>query len=111
MDQWDIYNYAFPHPIGEHPVVITSPSELAMNPDIRDLNGFMVTTLREARAPRKLEVVLDEADSLHHLSVVRVHPIYQLSKDKLTHRLGRLSEGRIQALIRKIIEVYRYHLR
>jgi mRNA-degrading endonuclease toxin of MazEF toxin-antitoxin module len=109
MEQWDVYYYDFPPPIGRHPVVVISPSEQAANPAVEAVNIIKITTLREARAPKKLEVALDEEDSLSHLSAARVHPIYLVLKEDLYDRQGSVCLQRRQALSRKFIEVFRFY--
>jgi hypothetical protein len=107
MKQWEIFDYPFPHPIGTHPAVILSPNEPVANPDLKEINVLLVTSVRAGYEPGKYDVMLNSADGLVHLSRVRVFPIYQIVKMDLGARRGALSLIRQQALVKKIREVYR----
>jgi hypothetical protein len=107
MKQWEIYDYEFPHPTGLHPAVILSPDEPLANPDIREINVLIVTTVRADYRPAKLDVMLNGADGLDHLSRVRVHPIYQVSKKDLRGLRGLLSPTRRKVVAKLLREIYR----
>ena len=107
MTQWEIYDYSFPDPIGPHPAIIFSPTEVADNPDILFVNVLMVVSLRAARPVRKFEVALNGADGLDNLSVVKVLPIYLVAKSDLGRRRGFVIRVRQQSISGKIREAYR----
>ena len=107
MKQWDIYQYPFPDPIGHHPVVILTPNEQASNPDLHHVNVLMVVSLRTDRVLKKLEVALNGADGLDHLSAVKVLPIHLIHKKDLGAKRGSVGQTRQKAIAAKIREVYR----
>jgi hypothetical protein len=107
MTQWEIYDYPFPDPIGLHPVIVLSPSEIAENPDVLDVNVFMVVSLRAARPLKKFEVALNGADGLDNLSAAKVLPIYFVKKSDLGRKRGFVTRIRQQILTAKIREAYR----
>jgi hypothetical protein len=87
--------------------VLLSPDEPLANADIHEVNVLIVTTVRSGYRPGKLDVMLNGADGLDHLSRVRVHPVYQISKKDLGRRRGCLSMTRRAVIARLIREVYR----
>jgi hypothetical protein len=107
MKQWEIFDYAFPHSVGLHPAVILTPNEPLANPDIREINLLLVTTVRAGYQPGKYDILLNGADGLDHLSRVRVFPIYQAAKVDMKGFRGVLSTVRQKVVARKIREVYR----
>jgi hypothetical protein len=107
MKQWEVFDYHFRHPIGVHPAVILTPTEPLANPDLREINLLIVTTVRAGYQPGKYDVMLNGADGLDHLSRVRVYPIYQVFKEDLGRYRGVLSSTRQQAVTKKIRDVYR----
>ena len=107
MRQWDIVDYPFQHPIGDHPAVILSPDQIVANPDTIRINVLIVTTVRAGYQPGRYDVMLNGADGLDHLSRVRVSPIYEVDISDLGHRRGVLSATRQKVLAKKIREVYR----
>ena len=107
MKQWDVVDYSFPDPVGLHPAVVLSPDSAVSNPDIIWINLLIITTVRPGYQAGKLDVMLNGADGLDHLSRVRVSPIWQAKKALLGHRRGTLSATRQKLLARKIREVYR----
>jgi hypothetical protein len=107
MKQWEILDYSFPHPVGKHPAVILTPNEPLANPDLKEINVLIVTSVRVGYEPGKYDVMLNGADGLDHLSRVRVFPIYQVAKIDLGGRRGALSLTRQRAIAKKIREVYR----
>ena len=107
MRQWDIFDFRFDHPIGTHPAVILSPDEATLNPDIKQLNVLIVTTVRPDCRPHRNDVMLNEADGLDHLSRVKVLPIVIANKNESGRRRGALSFTRQKAVAKKIREVYR----
>jgi len=107
MEQWDVFDFPFEHPIGPHPAVILSPTEVASNPDIRQVNVLIITTVRADYQPGRYDVMLNGADGLDHLSRVRVLPIFQIDKSYAGKRRGTLSTTRRRAVAQKIKDVYR----
>jgi mRNA-degrading endonuclease toxin of MazEF toxin-antitoxin module len=107
MKQWDIFDYEFRHPIGLHPAVLLTPDAILANPDWHEINVLIVTTVRAGYQPRPLDVMLNGADGLNHLSRARVHPIYEIDKRDLRGFRGTLSSVRQKALAGKIREIYR----
>ena len=80
MKQWEIFDYHFRHPIGPHPAVILTPDEPLANPDLREVNVLIVTTVRAGYAPTRYDVMLNGADGLDHLSRLRVLPIFRIDR-------------------------------
>jgi hypothetical protein len=107
MKQWDVVDYSFPDPVGLHPAVVLSPESAISNPDIIWINLLIVTTVRRGYHAGKLDVMLNGADGLEHLSRVRVSPIWQADKALLGRQRGALSTTRQKVLAKKIREVYR----
>jgi mRNA-degrading endonuclease toxin of MazEF toxin-antitoxin module len=107
MMQWEIYDYSFPDPIGSHPAIVLSPTEVADNPDIHFVNVLMVVSVRAARPMRKFEVALNGADGLDNLSVAKVLPVYLVAKMDLGRKRGLVTRLRQQALAGRIREAYR----
>jgi mRNA-degrading endonuclease toxin of MazEF toxin-antitoxin module len=107
MKQWDIFDFRFDHPIGTHPAVILSPDEAALNPDIKQLNVLIVTTVRSDYRLHRNDVMLNGADGLDHLSRVKVLPIVLANKTEAGRKRGTLSMTRQRIVTRKIREVYR----
>lgn len=107
MKQWDIHQYPFPEPIGPHPVIILTPDEQASNADLHHVNVLMVVSLRGGRGLKKLEVALNGADGLDHLSATKVLPIHLIHKKDLGEKRGVVSTLRRKAIAAKICEVYR----
>jgi hypothetical protein len=107
VKQWEIFDYEFPHTVGSHPAVILTPNDPMANPDLKEINILIVTTVRTGYQPGKYDVLLDAADGLDHLSRVRVYPIYQASKLDLRGYRGVLSSTRQKVVAKKIREVYR----
>ena len=76
MEQWEVFDFPFEHPIGTHPAVILSPTEVASNRDIKQVNVLIITTVQADYRPSRYDVMLNGADGLDHLSRVRVLPIF-----------------------------------
>jgi len=90
MRQWDIIDFAFPHPIGLHPAVVLTPDEPASNQDIPRVNVLIVTTVRADYRAGRYDVMLNGADGLDHLSRVRVLPIIDIPKLAAGRRRGHI---------------------
>lgn len=106
MRQWDIF--LFPFRVEQaHPAVIISPDERSMNPDIKDVNALLCTSVRLSREPKIYEAILDEADGLDWKTAVRCDLIYMLSKSEFPERRGRVSARRRAEIARKIFSVMR----
>jgi mRNA-degrading endonuclease toxin of MazEF toxin-antitoxin module len=107
MRQWDIFDFPFPHPIGLHPAVVLSPDEVAGNNDISAVNVLIVTRVRADYRMGRLDVMLNGADGLDHLSRVRVAPIFQVDRSDFGRHRGSLSSARQKAIQSKIREIFR----
>jgi mRNA-degrading endonuclease toxin of MazEF toxin-antitoxin module len=106
MQQWDIFNFRFDHPIGAHPAVIFSPTNVVQNQDIAFLNVLIVTTVRATYRPSRYDVMLNGADGLDHLSRVSVQPIFRIARQFMGERRGALSSVRQRAVVQKLREIY-----
>ncbi len=106
MQQWDIFDFVFDHPIGPHPAVILSPTEVASNPDIKQVNVLIVTTVRPGYQPGRYDMMLNGADGLDHLSRVRVLPIFQIDKSYVGRKRGSIGTVRRRALSQKLKVAY-----
>jgi hypothetical protein len=107
MQQWDIFDFGFDHPIGMHPAVIFSPTDVVQNRDIAFLNVLVVTTVRAGYKPSKYDIMLNGADGLDHLSRVSVQPVFRIARNFMGGKRGTLSTTRQRAVVQKIREIYR----
>lgn len=106
MRQWDVFLFPF-HVEQVHPAVIISPDERSINPDIKDVNALLCTSVRLNREPKIHEAILDEADGLDWKTAVRCDLIYMLSKSEFLERRGRVSARRRVEIARKLFSVRR----
>ena len=106
MRQWDIF--LFPFRVEQvHPAAIISPDERAANPDIKDVNALLCTSIRLNREPKIYEAILDEAGGLDWKTGVRCDLIYMLAKSEFRERRGRVSARRRVEIARKLFSVMR----
>ena len=106
MNQWDILSYPFDRE-GEHPAVIISNDERCSNPDLDHVNVLLCTSAKLNRAPKKHEIILDEADGLDWKTAVRCDVFYLLPKSEFAESRGKVSEVRRRQITRKIMECLR----
>lgn len=102
MKQWDIY--LFPFRLEQpHPVVVLSNDERCLNPDYREVNGLLCTTVRLNRGPKDNEFILDEADGLDWKTAVRCDVIHLLPKAAFGERRGRVVARRRLGITQRMI--------
>lgn len=101
MKQWDIFLYPF-RVEQSHPAVVISPDERCGNPDLKEVNALICTSVRLNRGPKENEFILDESDGLDWKTAVRCDLIYFLSKAKFGERRGRVAAPRRPALARHV---------
>src|SRR6266446_2241994 len=100
--QWDIANFDFPAPVGEHPVVIISNPDRAARAKL--VNVFYSTTQRQSRPPGVDEVLLNSADGLDWETYCRCDHIFSVERDRLKTRPkpGKISVERRRQISAKI---------
>src|SRR5213592_2980403 len=82
--QWDVANFDFPPPVGEHPVVIISNADRASRAKL--VNVLYCTTQRQSRPPGLDEVLLNSADGLDWETFCRCDHIFSVERDRLKPR-------------------------
>lgn len=108
--QWDIGNFEFPQPIGEHPVVIISNPERAARSKL--VNVLYCTSQRQSRPPGPDEVLLNGADGLDWETYCRCDHIFSVERDRVKARLNpaKVTISRRRQIAMKLIEMYRLQL-
>src|SRR6266566_4457576 len=107
--QWDVANFDFPPPVGEHPVVIIS------NPDrtarAKLVNVLYCTTRRQSRPPGPDEVLLNNADGLDWETYCRCDHIFSVEAGKLKRRVNpaKVTLERQREDSSKIVRLFRFH--
>lgn len=109
MKQWEICFYPFERE-NPHPVVILSNDERCGNEMLEYVNALLCTTARLNRAPKKHEVILDEADGLDWKTAVRCDFLYALPKSEFRESRGIISGLRRKEITRKLVECLRLPL-
>ena len=108
--QWDIGNFDFPAPVGEHPVVIIS------NPDrvgrAKLVNVLYCTTQRQSRPPGPDEVLLNSADGLDWETYCRCDHIFSVEREQLKRRPkpASVSAPRRRQIAARIVDLFRFQL-
>ena len=82
--QWEVANFDFPAPVGEHPVVIISNPDRAARAKL--VNVLYCTTQRQARPPGLDEVLLNSADGLDWETYCRCDHIFSVETIRLKRR-------------------------
>jgi mRNA-degrading endonuclease toxin of MazEF toxin-antitoxin module len=90
-----------------HPAVIISNDETCQNPGIEEVNALLCTSAKVNREPKNTEEVLDEADGLDWMTMVRCDRIHLLPKARFDDRKGSVTEERRHLIARRMIEVLR----
>ena len=107
--QWDIGNFDFPAPVGEHPVVIISNPDRAGRAKL--VNVLYCTTQRQSRPPGPDEVLLNSADGLEWETYCRCDHIFSVERGQLKPRPrpGQVSAPRRRQIAAMIVELFRFH--
>ena len=106
MKQWDVFMF----PVSKerrYPAVIISNDETCQNPDIEEVNALLCTSVRVNRAAKTTEEIVDEADGLDWLTLVRCDKIHLLPKSRFDDKKGHVTEERRHLIARKMVEVLR----
>ena len=106
MRQWGIYDYPFAEE-GSHPVLIISNPARAENEAFAELNGLFCRSVRPHFQPKAFHFLLDEADGLDNVTVVRCDHVYALQRRFVGTSRGVVSVARRLALFRKVMECFR----
>lgn len=107
LHQWDIVLVPYPTATNPHYLVLLSPDSLAANPDFRNLNGLVCSTLRPPDRPlRSHEVFLDAADTFDHKTACRCHLVIEFAREDILTTRGRVSAARQLAIKRKLREIF-----
>ena len=105
--QWDIANFDFPAPVGEHPVVLIShPDRAALS---KLVNVLYCTTQRQARPPGPDEVLLNAEDGFDWETFCRCDHIFSVERDRLKRRPGpgKVTLERRRQISARIIHLFR----
>lgn len=101
--QWDICK---DKATGHWFVLISPPERLGgRGPKSGQFNGLMCFTLHGT--PKSVDVVLDQADGLDRPTGCQCDLFFPLLASNLHNKVGTVSFVRQQAIIRKIVEVFR----
>ncbi len=109
MKPWEIWTFDFTDE-DSHPAVIISNQDRIDNPDIERVNVLFCTTLRgpasreRATRLRKTEALLDRADGLDWLTIVKCDALHFVKKSGLYQRRGEVSYFRRLEISRKMAE-------
>ena len=90
-----------------HPLIVFSNDEACADANRASLNVLFGSTKRPAMASRPFEIVCDEADGFEKSTVIDCSRVFFISKGKLGHRLGSVSQVRRVQTCRRIAEVFR----
>ena len=109
--QWDVANFEFPAPVGEHPVVIISNPDRAARAKL--VNVLYCTTQKQSRPPGPDEVLLDSADGLDWETYCRCDHIFSIERDRLKRRgrAGKVTLERRWQISAKLIHLFRLEFR
>jgi len=103
-DQFDVWEFDFPQK-GPHPVVLISPPDRCARSKI--VNVLFCPSQRQSRMPYPFEVTLNGADGMDWETFCDCSIVYAIESAKLTHRRGRVSRERRNAIRAKIRDVFR----
>ena len=109
MRPWEIWTFDFTEE-DSHPAVILSNQARIDNPDIERVNVLFCTTLRGAASKeraahlKKTEALLDRADGLDWLTIVKCDALHFVKKGGLYQRRGEVSYFRRLEISRKMAE-------
>ena len=92
LQQWGIYDYPFPAPIGKHPAVIISPQEICDNPSFENVNALPVTSIKQGNSLHKTQVGINGSDGLDHYSGVKCSAIHLLPKKLFEEQRGLVTD-------------------
>jgi hypothetical protein len=107
LRQWDTVLVPYPTVENPHYLVLLSPDHLARNPDFRNLNGLVCSTIRPPDRPiRSHEVYLDVADGFESKTACRCHLVIEFAREDILQSHGRLSAARQLAIKRKLREIF-----
>jgi hypothetical protein len=106
VKQWDIFMFPFTKE-RRHPAVIISNDETCLNPDVDEVNALLCTSAKVNREPKSTEEILDEADGLDWITLVRCDRIHLLPKVGFDDQRGSVSAERRYMIARKMVEVLR----
>src|SRR5436189_2019965 len=107
-NQWDVANFDFPAPVGEHPVVIVSNPDRAARAKL--VNVLYCTTQRQTRPAGPDEVLLNSADGLDWETYCRCDHIFSVETSRLKRRdkAAAVSAERRRQISDRIISLFRF---
>lgn len=109
MKPWEIWTFDFTDE-DSHPAVLISNQDRIDNPQIERVNVLLCTTLRGAGAKeratrlKKTEAILDHADGLDWLTLVKCDALHFVKKNGLYQKRGEVTEFRRMEISRKMAE-------
>jgi len=105
--QWDIANFDFPAPVGEHPVIVISNPDRAAGAKL--VNVLYCTTQRQSRLPGPDEVLLNSEDGFDWETLCRCDHIFSVERDRLKRRPkpSKVTLERRRQISARIIHLFR----
>lgn len=109
MKPWEIWTFDFTEE-DRHPAIVISNQDRLDNPRIERVNVLLCTTLRGAGANervgrlKKTEALLDHADGLDWVTIVKRGALHFVRKNGLYQRRGEVTPYRRQEISRKMAE-------
>jgi hypothetical protein len=112
LQPWDIWTFDFTEE-DSHPAVVLGHPDRLNHPQIERVNLLLCTTLRaqdateRAQRLKRNEVLLDQADGLDWLTIVKCDALYFVRKSGLYQRRGSVCLPR-RAAIRRVVSAALY---
>ena len=111
LQQWDVVKVRInPNDRDEHPAIVVSPPEICGNLKKPRINVLYGTTRRPNMTIDPFEVQLNGAEGLDHATLFNCAHFYQVTRDTISARLGRVSAERRRQIGRKIVATFRLPL-
>jgi mRNA-degrading endonuclease toxin of MazEF toxin-antitoxin module len=109
--QWDVVRVRInPQDRDEHPAVVLSREEFCHDLKRRLINVLYGTTRQLAAGQGLLDVTLNGADGLEHMTLINCEHIFTVAKEKITAVVGRVTPERRRQIGRKVVEGFRLPL-
>ncbi len=107
LRQCDTVLVPYPTLNNPHYLVLLSPDHLLANPDFKNLNGLVCSTIRPPDRPvRSHEIFLDAADGFENKTACRCHLVIEFAREDILKKHGRVSTLRQAAIRRKLREIF-----
>jgi hypothetical protein len=112
MTQWEIYDFPFPLPVGQHPFVIISSNTVCQDKRVGFVNVFVCTTVRGNRSILDYEVLIDQEDGMDFRTAVACNAMFMVPKADIpaaNQRRGLVSTERRRAIANATIRGFALH--